>query len=45
MDYGILVNFKQVQAKTGSALQKFVGKLGVFPAKALSEATHREVST
>jgi hypothetical protein len=45
VDYGLIDNFRQVQASMGTSLQQFVGKLGDFLSKALDDATSLEVST
>jgi hypothetical protein len=45
IDYGLIDNFRQVQASMGTSLQQFVGKLGDFLSKALDDATSLEVST
>ena len=45
IDYGLLDNFKNAQARMGEALSDFVEKLGAFLGKAIDEATSLEVST
>ena len=45
IDYGLMDSFRQAQTSVGSALEKFVDKLGAFLSSALDEATSLEVAT
>ncbi len=45
VDYGLIDNFRNAQAKMGDALGEFVEKLGGFLGKALDEATSLDIAT
>ncbi len=45
VDYGLVDNFRQVQANVSETLQQFVNRLGTFLGEALEDASSLEVGT